>query len=25
MSVATTSADKNPAFGLEQHGFDYIP
>jgi nucleobase:cation symporter-1, NCS1 family len=25
VSVATTSADKNPAFGLEQHGFDYIP
>jgi len=25
VSVATTSADRNPAFGLEQHGFDYIP
>jgi hypothetical protein len=25
VTVATTSVDKNPAFGVEQHGFDYIP
>jgi purine-cytosine permease-like protein len=25
VTAASTSADKNPAFGLEQHGFDYIP
>jgi NCS1 family nucleobase:cation symporter-1 len=25
VSAVSTTADKNPAFGLEQHGFDYIP
>jgi NCS1 family nucleobase:cation symporter-1 len=25
VSVASTADDKNPAFGLELHGFDYIP
>jgi NCS1 family nucleobase:cation symporter-1 len=25
VSAVSTTADKNPTFGLEQHGFDYIP